>query len=88
LEAKRRHHLVVNIDGGPKIITFIVDGRLCDGGEHRPFGWGRFSPNLCHANGDETLRIAPDLTGRIHRLRIYNRCLRASEAVANHQAGG
>lgn len=87
LRTNRLHHIVVNVDGGPKIITFVVDGRLCDGGEHRQFGWGRFSPNLRHANGDKTLRIAPDPAGRIHHLRIYDRCLHTSEAVSNYQAG-
>ena len=87
LQANRLHHIVVNVDGGPKIITFVVDGRLCDGGESRQFGWGRFSPNLCGANGHRTLRIGPRLIGRVHHLRIYNRCLRTSEAIGNYRAG-
>ena len=87
LQAGRPHHVVVNIDGGPRIITFIVDGRLCDGGEARQFGWGRFSPNLRDANGGRTLRIGPSVRGRIHCLRIYNRYLRTCEAVGNCRAG-
>ncbi len=86
LKAGRAHHIVVNVDGGPKIITFVVDGKLCDGGESRQFGWGRFSPNLRDVDGGKTLRIAPSLAGRIHHLRIYNRSLRTSEAVGNYQA--
>lgn len=82
LAAGRMHHIVVNVDGGPKIITFIVDGRLCDGGAQRQFGWGRFSPNLRHANGGDTLRIGP-----VQRLRLYNRYLRTSEAAGNYRAG-
>ncbi|MEN6429075.1 MAG: hypothetical protein ABFE13_27315 [Phycisphaerales bacterium] len=79
----RPHHIVACVDGGPKIITFVIDGRLCDGGESRQSGWGRFSPNLRDANGGRTLLIAPN----VHHLRIYNRCLRISEAVGNFQAG-
>jgi len=79
-----RHHVAVIVDGGPKIITFVIDGKLCDGGTFRQFGWGRFSPNLRHANGG-ALRIAPGLSGRIETLRIYNRCLRTSEAVGNYR---
>lgn len=86
LKAGRVHHIVVNVDGGPKIITFVVDGKLCDGGESRQFGWGRFSPNLRDVNGGKMLRIAPNLAGRIHHLRLYNRPLRTSEAIGNHQA--
>jgi hypothetical protein len=85
-EAGKLHHVVVIVDGGPKIIVFVVDGRLCDGGEFRQFGWGRFSPHLRGAAGDQTLRIGPDLKGRIETLRIYNRCLRISEAIVNHRA--
>ena len=33
LQAGKKHHVVAIIDGGPKIITLVVDGRLCDGGD-------------------------------------------------------
>ncbi len=81
------HHLVAVVDGGPKIITFVVDGQLCDGGEDRQFGWGRFSPHLRGANGGEALRIAPGFKGELVRIRLYDRYLRTSEAVGNYQAG-
>jgi hypothetical protein len=87
LETGKLHHVAVSVDGGPKIITFVIDGKLCDGGEFRQYGWGRFSPNLRHANGAGTLRLAPNLQGEIKTLRIYNRCLRTSEAVGNWRAG-
>jgi len=76
------HHLAVIVDGGPKLILFLVDGRLCDGGADRQFGWGRFSPHLRAADGAETLRLAPAVT----RLRLYGRALRVSEAIANYRA--
>lgn len=81
------HHLGVIVDGGPKIITFIIDGKLCDGGDFRQFGWGRFSPNLRHVHGAKTLRIGPGLKGEIKRLRIYDRYLRTSEIIGNFRAG-
>ena len=87
LEAGRLHHIVVNVDAGPKIITFIVDGKLCDGADHRQFGWGRFGENLRCAGSGRTLRIGPSLEGKIHRLRLYDRYLRTSEALGNHRAG-
>ena len=87
LSAGRLHHVGIVVDGGPKIMTFIVDGALCDGGDRRQFGWGRFSPLLRHANGSPTLRVAPEMEGEIRRLRIYDRALRTSEIVANYQAG-
>ncbi|MGV3721269.1 MAG: LamG-like jellyroll fold domain-containing protein, partial [Actinomycetota bacterium] len=75
-------HVVATVDGGPKIITFVVDGVLQDGGEERQFGWGRFSPTLRDANGAPTVTIGP----AVKRLRIYNRALRTSEAVGNYRA--
>lgn len=81
------HHLVVIVDGGPKIITFVVDGCLCDGGDFRQFGWGRFSPHLRHVNGSSLLRLGSAFWGEVQTLRIYHRALRTSEAVGNFRAG-
>jgi len=98
LEAGKLHHLVVIVDGGPKIITFITDGVLNDGGDFRQFGWGRFSPNLRGVSrfthrgaiapeANETLRIGPSLRGEIRALRVYYRALRTSEAIGNYRHG-
>ena len=65
LGAGARHHLAVVVDGGPKIISFVVDGVLCDGGAFRQFGWGRFNSALRHVNSaDKNPIIAPGSTGR------------------------
>ncbi|HOW69135.1 MAG TPA: exo-alpha-sialidase [Phycisphaerae bacterium] len=77
------HHLTAIVDGGPKIITFVVDGRLCDGGPTRRSGWSRFPPELNNVNGTQTLRLATSLDGQLSGLRVYDRYLRTSEAVAN-----
>jgi hypothetical protein len=53
LRAGATHHLAVSVDGGPKIISFVVDGVLHDGGEARQFGWGRYSPHLRGVGGSE-----------------------------------
>jgi hypothetical protein len=64
LRAGTRQHLVVVVDGGPRTITFIVDGVLCDGGTFRQFGWGRFNPYLRHVNSADVNRvIAPGSQG-------------------------
>ena len=64
-------------------MSFVVDGVLCDGGDARQFGWGRFSPTLRSPRGADTLRIAP----AVQSLRVYNRALLTSEAVGNFRAG-
>ncbi len=86
IEPGKRHHIAVVVDGGPKIILFIIDGKVNDGGYFRQFGWGRYNPNLRGVNGADTLRIAPILNGTLSELRIYNRYLRTSEVIGNFRA--
>lgn len=87
LTAGAWHHVAAIVDGGPKIITFVVDGALGDGGAQRQFGWGRFSPYLRAPNGAATMLLAPSLRGALGQLRIYDRALRTAEAVGNWRAG-
>jgi hypothetical protein len=87
LEINKRHHIVAIVDGGPKIISFVIDGKLCDGGESRQFGWGRFSPNLRNVNGSNTLRVSSEVDGKIQGIRIYDRYLLVSEAIGNWRSG-
>jgi hypothetical protein len=83
IQPEQLHHVVAIVDGGPKVITFVVDGVLCDGGRHRQFGWGRFSPSLYHVNGAKKLRVGLD----VQAVRLYDRYLRTSEAIGNFRAG-
>lgn len=78
-------HITAIVDGGPKIISFVIDGKLNDGGESRQFGWGRFSPNLKEVNGAVDLRFGT-AAGEIRRVRIYGRALRTAEAIAAFRA--
>jgi len=87
LECGSWHHVAIIVDGGPKVISYVVDGQLCDGGTHSIYGWGRFSPRLDDVTGMRKLRVTPSLHGSLKRLRIYARYLRTSEAVANFHAG-
>ncbi|MBM3727956.1 MAG: hypothetical protein FJW40_21340 [Acidobacteria bacterium] len=77
-----RQHITAIVDGGPKIIRFIVDGRVQDGGEARQFGWGRFSPALRDVEGSRELKVGPG----VDHVRIYNRALRTAEAIAAFRA--
>jgi len=80
------HHIVVVVDGHAKVICFVVDGVLNDGGAQRQFGFGRFNPTLKDVSGGRELRIAPALHGELWHVRLYNRALRTSEAVGNFRA--
>jgi hypothetical protein len=86
LQVNEWQHIVAIVDAGPRIISFIVNGVLCDGAADRQFGWGRFSPNLREVNGGP-LRIEPSLRGNLEVVRIYDRPLRTFEAVGNYGAG-
>ncbi|MFW6159309.1 MAG: aldolase/citrate lyase family protein [Planctomycetota bacterium] len=62
-------------------------GVVCDGGDYRNYGWGRFSPQLRDVNGSPALRVGPELPSTVENLRIYGRALRTSEAIGNQRAG-
>ncbi|HIQ22051.1 MAG TPA: hypothetical protein EYH34_12585 [Planctomycetes bacterium] len=87
LSVGRWHHITAIVDAQAQIISFLIDGTLCDGGPHRPYGWTRYPNRLADVSGSGTLRVAPSLRGRLHCVRVYRRCLRTSEAVANFRAG-
>ncbi len=82
LAADRSQHVGVVIDGGPRVISFIVDGALCDGGSQRQFGWGRFSPHLREVNGSAQWRIGAG----VQLARVYDRALMTSEIIANYRS--
>jgi len=84
LDTKNPHHIVIIVDGGPDIITFVMDGVVCDGGKYRQYGWGRFNSSINDVNSSEKLKIAPSLKGKLESLRIYNRYLRNYEAIGNY----
>jgi hypothetical protein len=87
LQANRKHHVTAIIDGGPKVVSFVIDGTLCDGGASRQFGWTHFPPELSDVNGSSRVETAKSLRGELDSLRIYGRHLLASEAIGNYAAG-
>lgn len=97
IQIGREHHVVVTVDGEPRIVTWLIDAVLCDGGKARTRGWQRFE------EGEETRvekRISSTLAAATHAasgrgfeaksalrvLRVYARALRSSEAIANFHA--
>lgn len=87
LEPGKRHHVVAAADALSGVVTFVVDGTLCDGGEARPTGWMRYSESLGDVSGTGVLRVGLANGGELHGLRLYGRYLRTSEAVAHYHAG-
>jgi len=86
LKAGQDHLLSVIVDGGPRVISFVVDGLLNDGGDSRQFGWGRFNPYLQSISGAKEMKIGSDIHGVVKTVRVYNRALKTSEIIGNHNA--
>ena len=97
LSVGKKHRVAFVVDGGPKMISVIVDGVLADGGGERPFGYGRFfaqeneklelvGQEMKSVSSEALLRIGSSADVEISRLRIYDRYLRTSEVVGNHRA--
>ncbi|MBN1394369.1 MAG: exo-alpha-sialidase [Pirellulales bacterium] len=83
LDANKPHHVVAIADAGPQIITFVIDGELCDGGESRKQGWGRWKGALGKVLHAGRLTLDPAIIS----LRVYDRYLRTSEAIGNFRCG-
>ena len=87
LKAGQNHQVSVIVDGGPRVISFVVDGVLNDGGDQRQFGWGRFNPYLQSVSGASEMVIGPAIHGVVRSVRVYDRALKTSEAIGNYKAG-
>jgi hypothetical protein len=87
VQAGKLQHVVFIVDGAANIMTCIVNGKFCDGGRYRNFGWSRISEKMDDVNGTSRFRLPDGLTGEISGIRIYNRYLTTSEAISNFHAG-
>lgn len=74
-------HLVVIADGAADIVSFVVDGRLCDGGDTCQYGWQRLESGLEPMQSHNHLR----LHSAVSDMQYFDRPLRVSEAVALFQ---
>jgi hypothetical protein len=76
------NHVVINVDAKAKMVTFVINGILWDGGV-RPFGYARFNPFMYDVNGEATVSFSPSFKGTIKLFRVYNRFLFTTEAIHN-----
>ncbi len=83
LRAGSPHHVVFSCDFSAAIISVVMDGVFLDGGSVRQYGWGRIPLEMGDVRGAFQALVSP----RVRTLRLYNRALRTSEAVANYRAG-
>ncbi|MEM8858935.1 MAG: sialidase family protein [Chloroflexota bacterium] len=92
LEFDGEEHIIsFTVDCGPRLVTSVVDGRLCDGGAHFPEGWTTLPPRF-GAMGGADLEFYPAATvkrphsgqfgGEILRFMAHNRPLLNSEVIS------
>lgn len=74
-------NISIIIDGGPKTISFVINGVLCDGGETRKFGYGRFNRYFRDASSKSALSVGEN----IKELYVTERALKTYEAAALYQ---
>lgn len=73
------------VDGGPKVISVVVDGILCDGGLQGSAGWSFFGMDLADVTG--SLQATVGQVAKLGEVRIYDRYLLTSEIISNWRAG-
>jgi hypothetical protein len=85
--AGERHHVAFIVDGLANVVSVVVDGRLCDGGDARIQGWSRLNPWFGEINDEGLCRVGESLEGRLLGFRLYGRHLTTSDAISNWRAG-
>lgn len=78
LENGGEHKIVISADAGPRIVTMIIDNKLCDGADERQFGYGWFDRNMLDVNGEKNIEIS----SCVNKLEFFNRFLTNSKLIA------
>ncbi|MEY2754169.1 MAG: hypothetical protein RJB65_527 [Actinomycetota bacterium] len=72
------HVVTFIVDGGPKVVSVVIDERLDDGGDVAPQGWAFVPAALGEVGGAEVDVRSPIVT----RLRVADRALTTTEAIS------
>lgn len=92
LQFDGQYHVVAfTVDCGPRLVTSVVDGQLCDGGAHFPEGWttlpatfGAIGGADCHFYPPATVQHphSGPFAGEVARWFVYKRPLLTSEVIS------
>lgn len=82
IRANRKHHVFFVIDCLSQTLSVIIDGRLCDGGMEKQYGWEKFNVKLADVGQSLKLSIASTENVHFDLLQFYNRYLTVSECVS------
>ena len=84
VRSHREQEVTVIADFRAKIIMFVADGVLSDGGNYRAFGWGRIDKDMKDVS-TEWLKI-DKRRKTITKVQFFDRPLMVTEAVGNYRA--
>lgn len=82
LKKGERNLITIIVDGGPHVVSFVVNGKFLDGGEYRQFGWQHFSPELRHVNWAPDWKLSQGTTA----IKIFGKAIMTAEAVSLQEA--
>ena len=83
----KTHHIVLIVDAYARIVSCVIDGKLCDGGEYAYCGWARFDKTMTDVNcWAQNSEIGVSESLKVEAVRFYNRALTVSEAIGNFNA--
>ena len=80
----------VSMDDASKVVQFVINGIVNDGGNYRQFGWGVYQGDL-NWSGPSVLTLgelgtAPNAYQAVFRsVRVYDRPLMNTELIGNHR---
>lgn len=77
LESDQPHHIVMTIDGGPRLLTLMINGKLQDGAGLRQYGWARIPDSFDQISLSQSSRDG---------VVVFGRPLSTSEAVELYEA--
>lgn len=86
LKSNSENHFVINVDAQAKVITFVINGDLWDGGK-RAFGYTRFDQYLYDINGESKVSFSKTFPGKIKFFRLYDHCIGTTDAIGNYRYG-
>jgi hypothetical protein len=72
------HVVAFVVDGGPKVVSVVVDEHLDDGGEQLPQGWAFVPSGLGEIGGS---RVQLRSRGRLMQFSLFDRALLISEVI-------
>jgi len=80
----RPNHLAIVFDSGPRLVFFVCNGVLSDGGDDRPAGWARYSLEQELWQPGVPLSTAQGPGAPVRNLRVFQRYLTVSEILADY----